>query len=79
VRFVDWYLGLDLGQKIVVGVAVPALLFAGTYLVGIIILSVAVMMRADPRPKARRRLRRAPGRGPVPPPVSVPPRRPWPR
>ena len=40
-RLVDWYLGLDLGQKIVVGIAVPVLLFVFTYLASILILSVA--------------------------------------
>jgi hypothetical protein len=52
VRFVDWYLGLELGQKIVVGVAAAALLFVGTYLAGII-LAVAVAMRADPPPQGQ--------------------------
>ena len=51
-RFVDWYLGLELGQKIVVGVAAAALLFVGTYLAGII-LAVAVAMRADPPPQGQ--------------------------
>jgi hypothetical protein len=38
---VDWYLGLSLGQKIVVGVAVSALVLVGSYLASLLILSVA--------------------------------------
>ena len=38
-RVVDWY--LSLGQKIVVGVVVSALLFVSSYLAGLLILSVA--------------------------------------
>ena len=62
-RFVDWYLGLDLGQKIVVGVAVPALVLVGTYLAGIIILSVAVTMRADPPPQGQTQAPASPSPG----------------
>ena len=40
-------MSLDLGQKIVVGVAVPALVLVATY------LSVAVMMRADTPPQGQ--------------------------
>jgi hypothetical protein len=40
-RLVDWYLGLNLGQKIVVGVAVPVLVFVFAYLASIIILLAA--------------------------------------
>jgi hypothetical protein len=35
---VDWYLGLNLGQKIVVGVAVPAMVFVLAYLASLLIL-----------------------------------------
>ena len=38
---VDWYLGLILGQKIVVGIAVPALVFVFAYLASIVILLAA--------------------------------------
>ncbi len=55
---VDWYLGLSLGQKIVVGVAVAALVFVGAYLASLLILSVAAVMRADSPPQ---------GQTPVPP------------
>src|SRR5215204_5855715 len=40
-RLVDWYLGLILGQKIVVGIAVPALVFVFAYLASIVILLAA--------------------------------------
>jgi hypothetical protein len=40
-RLVDWYLGLNLGQKIVVGVAVPVLVFVLAYLASIVILLAA--------------------------------------
>jgi len=46
-RLVDWYLGLSLGQKIVVGVAVAALVFGGSYLASLLIFSVAGVERAD--------------------------------
>ena len=46
-RLVDWYLGLSLGQKVVVGVAVLALVFVGSYLASLLILSVAVVGGAD--------------------------------
>ena len=48
---VDWYLGLSLGQKIVVGVAVPALVFVGVYLASLLILSMAAVGRADDPPQ----------------------------
>jgi len=50
---VDWYLGLGLGQKIVVGVAVAALVLAGSYLASLLILSVAAVMRADSPPQGQ--------------------------
>src|SRR5215203_2932178 len=40
-RLVDWYLGLNLGQKAVVGIAVPALVFVFAYLASIVILLAA--------------------------------------
>ena len=40
-RLVDWYLGLNLGQKIVVGIAVPVLVFVFAYLASIVILLAA--------------------------------------
>src|SRR5215207_3442495 len=46
-RLVDWYLGLNLGQKLVVGVAVPVLVFVLTYLASLLILSAAGVGRAD--------------------------------
>jgi len=49
---VDWYLGLSLGRKIVVGVAVAALVFVGSYLASLLILSVTVM-RADFPPQGQ--------------------------
>src|SRR5215204_2335077 len=52
-RVVDWYLGLSLGQKIVVGVAVSALVFVGAYLASLLILSVAAVMRADNPPQGQ--------------------------
>ena len=51
-RLVDWYLGLGLGQKIVVGVAVAALVLVGSYLASLLILSVTVM-RADTPPQGQ--------------------------
>src|SRR5215208_3472430 len=59
VRLVDWYLSLSLGQKIVVGVAVSALVLVGSYLASLLILSVAAVMRADNPPQ-----------GQTPPPAS---------
>src|SRR5215203_169027 len=50
-RLVDWYLGLTLGQKIVVGVAVPALVFVGAFLASRIILSVVGGGGADEPPQ----------------------------
>jgi hypothetical protein len=47
VRLVDWYLGLSLRQKIVVGVAVPALVVVGAYLASLLILSVMGVGGAD--------------------------------
>src|SRR5215204_70593 len=52
-RLVDWYLGLRLGQKIVVGVAVAALVLVGSYLASLLILSVAAVMRADSPPQGQ--------------------------
>jgi hypothetical protein len=49
---VDWYLGLGLGQKIVVGVAVAALVLVSSYLASLLILSVTVM-RADSPPQGQ--------------------------
>ena len=46
-RLVDWYLGLNLGQKIVVGIAVPVLLFAFTYLASLLIFAAAGVGRED--------------------------------
>ena len=46
-RLVDWYLGLRLGQKIVVGIAVPALVFVFTYLASMVILLAAGVGRED--------------------------------
>src|SRR5829696_3025773 len=51
-RVVDWYLGLSLGQKIVVGVAVAALVLVVSYLASLLILSVTVM-RADTPPQGQ--------------------------
>lgn len=48
-RLVDWYLGLNLGQKIVVGIAVPALVFVVAYLASIVIL-LAVGERPEDQP-----------------------------
>jgi hypothetical protein len=45
---VDWYLGLGLGQKIVVGVAVAALVFVGSYLASLLIFSVTGMLANSP-------------------------------
>jgi hypothetical protein len=50
---VDWYLGLGLGQKIVVGGAVAALVLVGTHLASLLILSVAAVMRADAPPQGQ--------------------------
>src|SRR5215217_6319316 len=52
-RVVDWYLGLSLGQKIVVGVAVSALVFVGSYLASLLILSVAGVWRGDYPPQGQ--------------------------
>src|SRR5215212_1054685 len=52
-RVVDWYLGLSLGRKIVVGVAVAALVFVGSYLASLLILSVAAVMHADSPPQGQ--------------------------
>src|SRR5829696_9517702 len=51
-RLVDWYLGLGLGQKIVVGGALAALVLVGTHLASLLILSVTVM-RADSPPQGQ--------------------------
>jgi len=48
---VDWYLGLSLGQKIVVGVAVPALVFVVANPSSLLILSAAGVRRADYSPQ----------------------------
>ena len=40
-RLVDWYLGLNLGQKILVGIAVPVFVFVLAYLASIVILLAA--------------------------------------
>src|SRR5829696_10104808 len=50
-RVVDWYLGLSLGQKIVVGVGVGALVFVGAYLASLLILSVGGSGGADYPPQ----------------------------
>jgi len=50
-RLVDWCLGLSLGQKIVVGVAVPALVFVVAYLASLLILSAAGVGRAGYSPQ----------------------------
>ena len=50
-RLVDWYLGLRLGQKIVVGIAVPALVFVFTYLASMVILLAAGVGREDYPPQ----------------------------
>src|SRR5215217_1120203 len=60
VRLVDWYLGLSLGQKIVVGVAGGALVLVGFYLASLLIFSVvAVSFEKKPhqgtRPEASAR------------------------
>jgi hypothetical protein len=52
-RVVDWYLGLSLGQKIVVGVAVGTLVFVGSYLASLLIFSVAGVERADSPPQGQ--------------------------
>ena len=52
-RLVDWYLGLGLGQKIVVGGAVAALVLVGTHLASLLILSVAAVMRPDTPPQGQ--------------------------
>ena len=46
-------MGLGLGQKIVVGVAVAALVLVGSYLASLLILSVAAVMRADSPPQGQ--------------------------
>ena len=72
-RVVDWYLGLRLGQKIVVGVAVPALLFVLTYLASLLILSAVGVGQGDyPPQEAGTPTPRPSGRGRLP----APPRRP---
>jgi len=48
---VDWYLGLNLGQKIVVGIAISALVFVFTYLASLLILSAAGVGREDYPPQ----------------------------
>ena len=48
---VDWYLNLNLGQKIVVGIAVPALLFVFAYLASIVILLAAGVRQGDYPPQ----------------------------
>jgi hypothetical protein len=63
VRLVDWYLGLSLGQKIVVGVAVAALVLVGSYLASFLILSVAAVMRADTPPQGQTPAPRSPSPG----------------
>jgi len=50
---VDWYLGLGLRQKIVVGVAVAALVLVGSYLASLLVFSVAAVMRADSPPQGQ--------------------------
>ena len=72
----DWYLGLSLGQKIIVGVAVAALVFLGAYLASLLILSVTVM-RADTPPQDQTPAPASPRPGlvPAPPPVPAPPQR----
>src|SRR5215217_5142091 len=52
-RLVDWYLGLSLGQKIVVGVAVGTLVFVGSYLASLLIFSVAGVELADSPPQGQ--------------------------
>jgi hypothetical protein len=47
VRLVDWYLGLSLGQKIVVGGAGLALVLVGAHLASLLILSVVGVGGAD--------------------------------
>src|SRR5215208_1882407 len=51
VRLVDWYLSLSLGQKIVVGVALAALVFVGSYLASLLIFSVVGVGGADSPPQ----------------------------
>jgi hypothetical protein len=46
-RLVDWYLGLNLGQKIVVGIAVPVAVFVLAYLASIVILLTAGVRPED--------------------------------
>jgi hypothetical protein len=48
-RLVDWYLGLNLGLKIVVGVAVPVAVFVLAYLASIVILLTAGVGPEDNR------------------------------
>ena len=50
-RLVDWYLGLSFGQKIVVGVALSALVLVGAYLASLLIFSVAGVVGADYPPQ----------------------------
>jgi len=50
---VDWYLGLSLGQKIVVGVAVAALVLVGSYLASLLIFSVVGVGGADNPPQGQ--------------------------
>jgi hypothetical protein len=50
-RLVDWYLGLNLGQKIVVGIAVPALVVVLAYLASLIILLAAGVRSEDYPPQ----------------------------
>ena len=53
VRLVDWYLGLRLGQKFVVGVAVVAGLFLVSYLATLLVLSPSESGEEPPRRDAR--------------------------
>jgi hypothetical protein len=50
-RLVDWYLGLNLGQKVVLGVTVPILVFVLAYLASIVILLVAGVGPEDYPPR----------------------------
>jgi hypothetical protein len=53
VRLVDWHLGLRLGQKFVVGVAVAAVLFLVSYLATLLVLSPLEPREEPPRSDAR--------------------------
>jgi hypothetical protein len=63
VRLVDWYLGLSLGQKIVVGVAGCALVLVGSYLASLLIFSVAGVGGADSPPQGQTPAPASPRRG----------------